>query len=439
MAPPRKTHAAYVAECVSGGRDLPIDQYTTARVRIRHLCGLCLKPYKQRPANHLNGNGCSDCRGGKRKTDQQYRQECIDKNMDPPLDSDDNRYVNAYSKLIHFCRKEDHPYYQRPGDHLTGYGCSRCNHGVLKTDAEYREDCVKNNVSLPIDNEDNRYVNDEVKLLFPCLGGHVYKQQPSKHLAGKGCIKCNGGAAKTDAEYRQECEARNIDLHIDSPDNRYINNYSKLTHRCQKGHPYDQAPSNHLRGRGCPICRYKTAALLLDFLLELGLEVAPEKIFSWAPTRRFDFYIPSLNLIIELDGPHHFGETGYSSMEHSQQLAIDVEKKMFPAVERGFHFMRILQPDFLDDSTVMKDLVTRALDWHATLTTSVSFIAHDPATIYQQHDEAMEYCFRSSFPQHAEEITLSRSYRPRLDVLSQCHTYCTLVGHCLEPNRFESH
>jgi hypothetical protein len=374
------------------GYDLPVDRYVTSHVKINHQCGDCLKPYSQTPGNHLCGRGCPDCGGSKRKTDEQYRQECVDKNMDLPLDSDDNRYVNAYTAIIHVC-DDGHPYYQRPRDHLSGYGCNRCNKGVLKTDAEYREDCVMKGVSLPVDRDDNRYVGHNQKLWFPCPGGHDYYQLPSKHLAGHGCLRCCGCAQKTDAEYRQECLDKGMDVHVDRDDNRYVNNYSKLTHRCKKGHPYDQIPSNHLRGRGCPICRYKTAMLLFEHLLELGLEVTPEKIFPWAPTRRFDFYLPGVNLIIELDGPHHFGVTGYSDLEHHQQVAIDIEEKMVPAILQGFHFIRITQADFLRDPAIMKDLLRQALTWPASSKIQVSFIAHDPATTYQGHDEALEDCF----------------------------------------------
>ena len=389
MPPPRKTHATYLAECVTAGLDLPVTPYITARTDITHRCNKCGELYEQRPANHLNGNGCPDCGGSKRKTYQKYRSECLAFRYDLPLDSADNPYVNAYTKLIHICTKEGHPYHQRPSDHLSGYGCSRCNKGVLKTDAEYREDCIKNNVSLPLDCDDNRYVNDEVKLRFPC-GDHVYSQRPGAHLRGSSCLKCCGYARKTDDEYRQECEDKDIDLPIDTPDNRYRNNYSKLTHRCKKGHPYDQIPSNHIRGRGCPICRYKTASLLLEFLLDLGLEIVPEKAFHWAPTRRFDFYLPALNLIIELDGPHHFGNVGYSRMEHAQQLTIDTYEKMVPALNNRFHFMRVSQMDFLDHTEVMKRFLVEALAWHRKVEVGLSFVVYDKY-LYHEHSELTEY------------------------------------------------
>jgi very-short-patch-repair endonuclease len=98
----------------------------------------------------------------------------------------------------------------------------------------------------------------------------------------------------------------------------YINNYTKIEIFCFKHGSFWQIPYNHLRGKGCPICRNSKGELkIYNFLKENDIPFIQQKWFKNCRNDitnrvlRFDFYIPSKNLLIEYDGKQHFVSKGY--------------------------------------------------------------------------------------------------------------------------------
>ena len=91
---------------------------------------------------------------------------------------------------------------------------------------------------------------------------------------------------------------------------------------------FKQSPDNHLKGNGCPCCADTIPLTTAQFqqkvlrkypqmekiLLKNRLEFIKEKCIKIPQTthshsgklRRYDFYIPKYNLLIELDGTFHF-------------------------------------------------------------------------------------------------------------------------------------
>ena len=95
------------------------------------------------------------------------------------------------------------------------------------------------------------YVNNKTKINHKCKKGHIYKQSPSKHLNGQGCKVCKGNILKTPDKYYNECKEKGLDLPIED----YVNATTKIKHKCNKcGKIYDQKPNNHLQGQECPYC-----------------------------------------------------------------------------------------------------------------------------------------------------------------------------------------
>lgn len=55
---------------------------------------------------------------------------------------------------------------------------------------------------------------------------------------------------KTPEEYLKECKDKGLDLPVED----YVNNSTKIKHKCSKGHVYNQRPDKHLIGQGCRQC-----------------------------------------------------------------------------------------------------------------------------------------------------------------------------------------
>ena len=178
----------------------------------------------------------------RKKTTEEYIKECKEKGLDLPIE--DYKGVNV--KIKHKC-KYGHTYNQSPSHHLTGSGCPICKiNNVKKSSKKYKIECKEKGLDLPIED----YINNSTKIRHKCKHGHIYKQSPNSHLRGRGCPICNN-TKKSHEQYLKECKEKGYDLPIEG----YINNSTKIKHKCSKGHVYSQSPIHHLNGSGCPICK----------------------------------------------------------------------------------------------------------------------------------------------------------------------------------------
>lgn len=106
------------------------------------------------------------------------------------------------------------------------------------------------------------YKGANTKINHKCKQGHIYEQTPTHHLRGQGCPICNGSFKKTLAQYLQECMDKEYDLPIEN----YKNTKIKIKHKCKYGHTYEQAPGTHLRGIGCPYCARNKRKTLEEYV-----------------------------------------------------------------------------------------------------------------------------------------------------------------------------
>ena len=172
----------YKKLCESNNQDLPIDDYRNSKTKIRYKCSMG-HIYIQSPSSHLQGQGCPICFGNKKKTSEEYYNECKELGLDLPIGD----YINAKVKIYHKC-KQGHVYKQTPSDHLQGQGCPKCKGSKKKTLKQYYDECKERELDLPIEN----YVNAKTKIKHVCSRcGNIYKQTPYNHLQGYGCPTCS--------------------------------------------------------------------------------------------------------------------------------------------------------------------------------------------------------------------------------------------------------
>ena len=73
------------------------------------------------------------------------------------------------------------------------------------------------------------------------------------------------------------------------------------------GHVYETSYSKILEGSKCPNCVYSRGEkAVADVLDSLSIEYTREHSFEYLGRKRFDFFIPSLNIAIEYDGEQHY-------------------------------------------------------------------------------------------------------------------------------------
>ncbi len=107
-----------------------IDSYTK-------VCIICPEhgEFWQRPNNHLNGLGCQKCANehrndGNRKTTEEFIEAArmVHGNK---YDYSKTEYVDIKTKVCIIC-PEHGEFWQRPGNHLQGWGCSKCSESHLE-------------------------------------------------------------------------------------------------------------------------------------------------------------------------------------------------------------------------------------------------------------------------------------------------------------------
>ena len=313
--PRKKTTEEYLQECKEKGLDLPIEDYVNAKTEIRHKCKYG-HIYPQTPDNHLQEKGCPKCSGKYSYSPKEYYDLCKDKGYDLPVED----YINNKTKINHKC-KQGHIYLQRPDNHLQGQGCPTCK---KKTPNEYLQECKDKGLDLPVED----YIGANIKIKHKCKQGHIYLQRPSMHITPNrlnGCPKCNmARRRKAIAEYIQECKNKGLDLPVED----YIDNLTKINHKCRKGHVYPQLPSSHLLGVGCPICKESHGEhFIRNYLDKNHIKYIPQKKFHDLKDKTYlsyDFYLSDYNILIEYQGQQH-----YESISFNSKNKTDLNKQQY--------------------------------------------------------------------------------------------------------------
>ena len=109
------------------------------------------------------------------------------------------------------------------------------------------------------DYSNSTYVDSKTKLQIVCKSGHKFSQSPNSHLQGQGCRKCYdlelNGYHKTDTLETFISKANKIHNNLyDYSNFTYINSRTKSSVTCKIHGGFEQKPSDHLQGKGCPKC-----------------------------------------------------------------------------------------------------------------------------------------------------------------------------------------
>lgn len=165
-------------------------------------------------------------------------------------------YKDARTKVCIIC-PEHGEFYQIPNSHLLGRGCNKCCGSAKLT----TEDFIKKAREVHGDKYNYskvEYKNNSTKVVITCSTHGDFEQTPALHLQGRNCPECG-------SESRSELSRTSIDsfikrskeIHGDKYDYSkvdYKNNKTKIIIICPDHGEFEQTPSKHLIGRGCPKC-----------------------------------------------------------------------------------------------------------------------------------------------------------------------------------------
>lgn len=163
--------------------------------------------------------------------------------------------------------------------------------------------------------------------------GNIIEKAPAK-MTGKtkeGGYICSGkDHHKTKESFQAEVDKKHPQQYIILGE--YVRAREPLPVRnLTCGHEYIVSPDNLLRGKGCPRCSIRQSRYMdavEKFLDANGIAYEKEKIFRECKNIRslpFDYYIPSRNCCIEVDGEFHFERKGASINRRSEYESVKKE------------------------------------------------------------------------------------------------------------------
>lgn len=231
-------------------------------------------------------------------------------------------YKNKQS-MIRFTCKEHGEQRRSVTGLLDGKGCAYCN-GKF-----YPPDWIKN--ARAVHGEKYEYdesrppqrVSDIIRYKCPVHGWHETRYD-CHVLQGCGCALCAGVQNKIPTEDRKQiwiekCRER-FPGKFSYRDVVYVNNDTPVKIYCKEHHiTFETTPDTHLRGSGaCPLCTRSVGEVEIfkwlsehAILFETQKVIPNENMFCKRHYLVADFYLPDLNLIIEMNGEQH-----YQPVEH---------------------------------------------------------------------------------------------------------------------------
>lgn len=199
------------------------------------------------------------------------------------------------------------------------------------------------------------YINNSTKINHKCSKGHIYLQTSHGHLNGQGCTVCK---KKTTEEYIHECMDKGYDLPIED----YINTRTRINHKCMQGHVYPQEPRSHLEGIGCPLCSESHGEKVIrNYLDKRCIKYISQKTFKDLKDKTYlsyDFYLPDYNILIEYQGIQHFESVSFNGKDYTdldKQKHHDNLKRTY-AKDNGY---KLLRPTYKTDT---QEKINRYLD-----------------------------------------------------------------------------
>lgn len=204
------------------------------------------------------------------------------------------------------------------GNLLRGRGCPKCGGNYRPSIEEVKASLSKINKNIKI--LDDVYVNSFSKLNCVCLiDGHTWNPTYADLSQGKGCPKCK---IKKISELRMKTRGNSIqeirpDLMIylkNKEDGLKYGHCStrKISLICPKcGQERNDMVVYYLSSNGFN-CKYCSDGISIpekfvaNILNQLGITFETQKRFTQTENKRYDFYIPSLELIIETHGGQHY-------------------------------------------------------------------------------------------------------------------------------------
>lgn len=264
-----------------------------------------------------------------------------------------DKYIDMYTNIVHKCLKCGYEWSVRPYSLLHAkYGCPKCSYverakARKLTQEEYKKRVLESNPDVEVIGE---YINASTPIKHVCkkcgygLNGE-WLAIPSHIMNGHGCPVCSGNIIGSAPEYKNSIWSQDeyLDFFKDYMSEEQMktnmpNSHAKIDVICPVCGRHKNISPNILwrQGLGC-ICSDGISypnKFMFSFLEQTEIDFNREQSFEWSNGKIYDFYIPSLNCIIECNGAQHY--KGWNKVNNSAKLQqLNDEEKYKMAINNG--------------------------------------------------------------------------------------------------------
>lgn len=233
--------------------DYSLVDYVNTNTKVKIICkkhGI----FDQIPKSHLKGSGCPKCKGGVKLDNKSFieKSKLVHGNK---YDYSLVNYINAKSKIKIIC-KEHGIFEQSANSHLQNHGCPYCYGNVKINNFDFINKCK----DLHDDKYDYslvKYKGNKSKVKIICKEHGIFEQMPTKHYY-QGCPKCANKKRSDKIKLsKSDFLKRSNKIHkykYDYSILEYISSIKKIKIICPIHGIFEQQPSAHMNGSGCPKC-----------------------------------------------------------------------------------------------------------------------------------------------------------------------------------------
>jgi very-short-patch-repair endonuclease len=209
------------------------------------------------------------------------------------------------------------------------------------------------------------YVGNKSKIIIVCSKHGEFTQRPNDHLSGYGCKKCQYEKTSKENKFTDEIfveKAKQIHgTKFDYSLVKYGGYENKIIIICKKHGIFEQTPHAHLCGIGCPSCKESQGERkVAEVLTKNNIQFERQVTFNDLKDKSnlfYDFYLPEHKLFIEFDGIQHYKPVSFFGGENAFELRKkhDLIKYKY-AVNNKYKILKIrfIPPKYLEEAFVNK-------------------------------------------------------------------------------------
>lgn len=300
--------------------------------------------FEQSPNMHLQGHGCSECGRTKKLNTNSFITKASNVHKGK-YNYSKVHYVNNSTKVTITCN-EHGDFIQTPMKHLQGQGCRNCagnNNHSLDSFIEKAKIIHYNKFNY----DKSTFVNVKTKIIITCPVHGDFEQVPSEHLSGYGCKKCGNNTKYSTEEFVSKAR----EIHRNKFGYQYViyeSSKNKIKIECPFHGLFEQRPTSHLKGQGCPKCNLpKGEQRIINHLEKLNLSYVTQFTFEdciHIKPLPFDFAVTkdSVKYLIEFHGEQHYESVNYGKHKTDLDYRKRMDKiKMAYALSNNIPFLEI--------------------------------------------------------------------------------------------------